>query len=79
MNALVPRLASTYAAVTLRLWVGVLVAVQLPFAALDADPVAIFDAAYAPVAFLCWLPNVVVAEWLIARRGPPGLRMTAAG
>lgn len=71
--------ALTYAAVTLRLWVGVLVAVQLPFAAPDADPVAIFDTAYAPVAFLCWLPNIVVAEWLVARRGLPGLRMSTVG
>lgn len=67
--------ALTYAAVTLRLWVGVLVAVQLPFTGPGADPVTLFDAAYAPVAFLCWLPNVVVAEWLVARRGLPGLRM----
>ena len=70
--------ALTYAAVTLRLWVAVLVAVQVPFAGADADPVAMFTLAYAPVAFLCWVPNIVVAEWLIARRGLPGLRMTTS-
>jgi uncharacterized membrane protein len=68
--------ALTYAAVTLRLWIGVLVAVQLPFIGPDTDPVAIFDTAYAPVAFLSWLPNIVIAEWMIARRGLPGLRMS---
>lgn len=70
--------ALTYAAVTLRLWVGILVAVQTPFAGPDADPGVLFETAYAPVAFLCWLPNIVVAEWLIARRNLPGLRMTAS-
>ena len=69
--------ALTYAAVTLRLWVGVLVAVQTPFAGPDADPGVLFETAYAPVAFLCWLPNIVLAEWLVARRGLPGLRMSA--
>lgn len=69
--------ALTYAAVTLRLWVGVLVAVQTPFAGPDADPGVLFETAYAPVAFLCWLPNVVIAECLIARRNLPGLRMTS--
>ncbi|MHA7132679.1 DUF2306 domain-containing protein [Oerskovia turbata] len=68
--------ALTYAAVTLRLWIGVLVAVQLPFIGPDTDPAALFDTAYAPVAFLSWLPNIVIAEWMIARRGLPGLRMT---
>ncbi len=68
--------ALTYAAVTLRLWFGVLVLVQLPFGAGDID--AILDTAYAPVPFLCWLPNLVVAEYLIHRRGLPGFRLVTA-
>lgn len=68
--------ALTYAAVTLRLWVGILIMVQVPFASADANLGTLFETAYAPVAFLCWLPNIVIAEWLIARRGLPGLRMT---
>lgn len=62
--------ALTYAAVTLRLWIGVLLGVQaLPGG--DFDFEAAFDNAYAAVPFLCWIPNLIVAEWLIRRRGLP--------
>lgn len=69
--------ALTYAAVALRIWLPLLLLVQLPFAGagggeLDFD--AVFANAYAAVPFLCWLPNLVVAEWLIARRGLPAFR-----
>ena len=41
-----------------------------------------FDAAwtnaYAAVPFLAWLPNLLVAEWLIRRRGLPSYRLTPA-
>ncbi|WFE27143.1 DUF2306 domain-containing protein [Solwaraspora sp. WMMD791] len=67
--------ALTFAAVTLRSWVGVLIVVQLPFAGSDADPDLLFETAYAAVPFLCWLPNVIVAEWLIRRRGLPSFRL----
>jgi uncharacterized membrane protein len=67
--------ALTYAAVMLRLWTGVLVGVQVPFA---SDVEAAFQNAYAAVPFLCWLPNVVVAEWLVRRRGLPTLRLSEA-
>lgn len=46
------------AAVTLRLYLPPVFIFQLPFAQ-----------SYAVIAWLCWLPNLVVAEWLIAR--PP--------
>ena len=36
---------------------------------------AAFDNAYAAVPFLCWLPNIVLAEWLIRRRDLPALRL----
>ncbi|MFC8851416.1 MULTISPECIES: DUF2306 domain-containing protein [unclassified Micromonospora] len=67
--------AFTFAAVTLRSWVGLLIAVQLPFVAPDADPAALFETAYVAVPFLCWVPNVIVAEWLIRRRGLPSYRL----
>ncbi|WP_353813486.1 DUF2306 domain-containing protein [Agromyces sp. SYSU T00266] len=71
--------ALTYAAVTLRLWLPLLMFAQVPFAGpagFDAD--AAFANAYAVVPFLCWLPNLLVAEWLIRRRGLPSYRLTAA-
>lgn len=63
--------ALTYAAVTLRIWLPVLLLAQLPFTTGELDFDAVFANAYAAVPFLCWLPNLVVAEWLIARRGLP--------
>ncbi len=66
--------ALTFAAVTLRLWLGILIAVQLLAGATDFD--LVFDNAYAVLPFLCWLPNIVVAELLIHRRNLPGLRFS---
>ncbi|MDA2889987.1 DUF2306 domain-containing protein [Mycolicibacterium sp. BiH015] len=62
--------ALTYAAPTLRMWFFMLILIQMPFG-VDLDVAA--ANAYAPVPFLCWLPNVVVAEFLIRRRGLPSL------
>jgi len=64
--------ALTYAAVTLRLWILVLVSVHL---ALGGDPSTAFTNAYSAVPFLSWLPNLVVVELLIRRRGLPTLRI----
>ncbi len=49
--------ALTFAAVTLRLW--------LPASAVAGLP---FETAYPWVAWLCWLPNLVVAEVVLRRR-----------
>ncbi|MEV7870608.1 DUF2306 domain-containing protein [Streptomyces sp. NPDC088124] len=68
--------ALTYAAVTLRLWLGVLTAVQIPFMGSGDSVDSIMDNAYAPLGFLCWLPNLVVAEFMIRRRGLPALHIT---
>jgi uncharacterized membrane protein len=68
--------ALTYSAVTLRLWIGVLVGVQL-IPGGDVDFGAVFENAYAAVPFLAWLPNLVVAEWLIRRRGLPSYRLSS--
>ncbi|WP_243074234.1 DUF2306 domain-containing protein [Microbacterium sp. SS28] len=68
--------ALTYAAVTLRVWLPMLLVVQIPFGSFEFD--AAFANAYAAVPFLCWLPNLVVAEWLVRRRGLPSYRLTPA-
>ncbi|ONI71489.1 hypothetical protein BWI15_15015 [Kribbella sp. ALI-6-A] len=68
--------ALTYAGVTLRLWLGILIGVQLPFAGPTVDAERVFDTAYAVLPFLCWLPNIVVAELLLRRRGLPSLALT---
>jgi uncharacterized membrane protein len=49
--------ALTLAAVTLRIYLPASLAVGLPFA--EAYPV---------IAWLCWLPNLLLAEWFIRRR-----------
>ncbi|MFD6156445.1 DUF2306 domain-containing protein [Nocardia sp. NPDC060256] len=66
--------ALTYAAVTLRLWFGVLIFAQIPFVHSDDPFATIMREAYAPLPFLCWLPNIVIAELIIRGRGLPGLR-----
>lgn len=72
--------ALTYAAVTLRLWFGILIGAQIPLAlGTDATFTDLLMQAYAPLPYLCWIPNLVVAEWLIRRRGLPALRMTDGG
>lgn len=66
--------ALTYAGVTLRLWL-ILFLVGLNILAKNrftADE--IFSYAYAPLPFLSWVPNIVVAEILVRRRNLPGLR-----
>ena len=50
---MVRNFALTFAAVTLRLW--------LPAAVISGAP---FAPAYAVIAWLCWVPNLVLAEWL---------------
>lgn len=68
--------ALTYAAPTLRLWLGILIGVQI-LAGRGADGQTMYETAYAAVPFLCWLPNIVVAEFMIRRRHLPGLRLSS--
>lgn len=68
--------ALTYAGVTLRVWLGILIGVQLPFTARPVDVNHVMDTAYAVLPFLSWLPNLVVAELLLRRRGLPSLALT---
>ncbi|MBB3083918.1 DUF2306 domain-containing protein [Geodermatophilus sabuli] len=71
---MVRTFALTYAAVTLRLWLLVLISGQTAVAGVDAA--VAFDRAYLLVPFLSWVPNLLVAEWYLAgrrsRRAAPG-------
>lgn len=72
---MIRNFALTYGAVMLRVWVPLLVSAQA-FAAGDAfDFDAAFDNAYDAVTFLAWVPNLLVAEWLVRRRGLPSYRL----
>jgi len=70
---MVRTFALTYAAVTLRLWLGVLIAAQTALAGVPGQ--VAFDRAYLLVPFLAWVPNLLVAEWYLAA----GRRFPAAG
>jgi uncharacterized membrane protein len=50
----------TFAAVTLRIY--------LPLAFASGIP---FEIAYPAIAWLCWVPNAIVAEWVFVRRAAP--------
>ncbi|MFF4603616.1 DUF2306 domain-containing protein [Streptomyces sp. NPDC001339] len=67
--------ALTFAAPTLRLWQGLLIGAQV-LSGSHADGQQMFANANAAVPFLCWLPNIVVAELMIRRRNLPGLRFS---
>jgi hypothetical protein len=58
--------ALTYAAVTLRLWLFVLMAIQTDLVGVDAQTA--FERAYLVVPFLAWVPNVLVAERYLSTR-----------
>lgn len=49
--------ALTFAAVTLRIYLPLSMALGLPY-----------DASYAAIAWLCWVPNLIVAEWFFFGR-----------
>jgi uncharacterized membrane protein len=74
---MIRNFALTYAAVTLRLWLGVLILVQLPFSD-GREFTDIFAQAYGPLPYLCWIPNIVVAEFLVRRRNLPSLHMSSS-
>jgi hypothetical protein len=47
----------TFAAVTLRIYVPLSIALGIPF-----------EQAYPAIAWLCWVPNLAVAEWALVPR-----------
>ena len=65
--------ALTFAAATLRLWLGTLIATQLPFlqTKYGGDFDALFVEVYRVVMWLCWVPNIIVAEMIIQRQRTP--------
>ena len=71
--------ALTFAAATLRLWLGTLIATQLPFlqTKYGGDFDALFVEAYRVVMWLCWVPNLIVAEMIIQRRRTPKIAAPA--
>ncbi len=52
--------ALTFAAVTLRIYLPLSQVAGLPF-----------DPAYQTISWLCWVPNLIVAEWIILRQRAP--------
>lgn len=62
--------ALTFAAVTLRLWLGLLIFTQVPFlqSTYHGNFDALFVEVYRVVMWLCWVPNLIVAEMIVQRR-----------
>lgn len=61
--------ALTFAAVTLRVYLGIMTG------PLELD----FGDAYQAVAWLCWVPNLIVAEWVLVRRAGYSVSAAARG
>ena len=66
--------ALTFGAVTLRLWLGVLIMTQVPqlMTRYGGNFDALFDTVYPVVMWLAWVPNLIVMEWWLNRRRMPG-------
>jgi uncharacterized membrane protein len=62
--------ALTFAAVTLRLWLGLLILAQLPFlqSGFGGDFDALYLQAYRVVMWLSWVPNLLFAEFFLLRK-----------
>lgn len=69
-NWMTRNYALTFAGVTLRLWLGTLIATQLPM--LETKYAGnfnnLFVEVYRVVMWLAWVPNLFFAEWIIQRR-----------
>ncbi|GAB3464625.1 DUF2306 domain-containing protein [Streptomonospora sediminis] len=66
--------AATFAGFTLRAWLGLLIAAQLPLLepVYGGDSAALFAVAYSTAAWMCWVPNVLLIEWWIRSRAAKG-------
>lgn len=64
---MVRNFALTFAAVTLRVYLPTAMATRIPF-----------ELAYPAIAWLCWLPNLLLAEALFNRARVPSLQATAS-
>jgi uncharacterized membrane protein len=65
---MIRNFALTFAAVTLRLYLLPVFILGLPFAT-----------AYAVISWLCWVPNLLVAQWLAKTTHDPSLEATPNG
>jgi uncharacterized membrane protein len=65
--------ALTFAGVTLRIWLGILIGTQIPLLETKyaGDFSSLFVEVYRVVMWLSWVPNLVFAEWIINRRRMP--------
>lgn len=50
---------------------AVMLRIYLPISLIAGIP---FDDAYPAISWLCWVPNLIVAEWLVLRSASAGLR-----
>ncbi|MEM7029121.1 MAG: DUF2306 domain-containing protein [Chloroflexota bacterium] len=64
--------ALTFAAVTLRLWLPALIVGQIFIGNVPEEEALI--AAYQTIPWLCWVPNMIIVEWIINRTIPAGSR-----
>ncbi|MNL75568.1 hypothetical protein D3C87_2013940 [compost metagenome] len=64
---MIRSIALTLAAVTLRIQIPVSMMLDIPF-----------DTAYPVIAWLCWVPNLVVAEMIVRWPRRPLVRLRAA-
>ncbi len=69
-NWMTRNYALTFAGVMLRLWLGTLIATQLPMLETKyaGDFNNLFVEVYRVVMWLSWVPNLIVAEWILQRR-----------
>jgi uncharacterized membrane protein len=65
---MIRNFALTFAAVTLRLYLPPVFIFGLPFAT-----------SYAFIAWFCWVPNLLVAEWLVKTKPAPSSQPAAVG
>lgn len=66
--------STSCAGVTLRVWMSL---ITVGYAsATGADNRTAFLWGYVIVPFLCWVPNLLFAEWLVLRRGLPAFRFS---
>lgn len=64
------NLALTFAAVTFRAWLGLLIVLQLPLLHWYGDDFGVlFAHAYTATTWLAFVPNVLVLSWLVSRQG----------
>ena len=70
---MIRNFALTFAAVTLRVWLGILIGTQIPLLETKyaGDFEALFVEVYRVVMWLAWVPNLIVAETIVQRRLAP--------